>query len=66
VTHLPQVASLADNHFVVTKSQSEAATTVEIRPIHADREARLEEIARMLGDRKSASARAHATELLGG
>lgn len=65
VTHLPQVASLAHSHFVVTKSQGEASTTIAIHPIHDDREARLEEIARMLGDRKSASARAHATELLG-
>jgi len=64
VTHLPQVASLAQNHFVVTKSQDDASTTVAIAPIHGDREARLEELARMLGDRKSASARAHAEELL--
>lgn len=64
VTHLPQVASLAQNHLVVTKSQDEASTVVEIAPIHEDREARLNEIARMLGDRKSDSARAHAEELL--
>ena len=64
VTHLPQVASLAQNHFVVTKSQDDASTTVEIGPIHGDREARLGELARMLGDRNSASARAHAEELL--
>lgn len=66
VTHLPQVASLAHNHFLVTKSQSEDATTVSIGPIHGEREARLGEIARMLGDRSSASARAHAAELLEG
>jgi len=64
VTHLPQVASLANNHFVVTKSQDDASTTVEIGPIHGDRGARLDELARMLGDRNSASARAHAEELL--
>jgi DNA repair protein RecN (Recombination protein N) len=64
VTHLPQVASLARNHFVVTKSQDENSTTVDIGPIHQSREARLEELARMLGDRNSASARAHAEELL--
>lgn len=66
VTHLPQVASLAHNHFLVAKSQSEDATTVSIGPIHGEREARLGEIARMLGDRSSASARAHAAELLEG
>lgn len=65
VTHLPQVASLAHNHYVVTKSQSEDSTAVEIAPLGESREARLEELARMLGDRKSASARAHAEELLG-
>jgi DNA repair protein RecN (Recombination protein N) len=64
VTHLPQVASLARNHFVVTKSQDENSTTVDIGPIHQSRKARLEELARMLGDRNSASARAHAEELL--
>lgn len=65
VTHLPQVASLAHNHFVVTKSQDENSTAVTIAPLDESREARLEELARMLGDRKSASARAHAEELLG-
>jgi DNA repair protein RecN (Recombination protein N) len=65
VTHLPQVASLAHNHFVVTKSQDEDSTAVTIAPLDESREARLEELARMLGDRKSASARAHAEELLG-
>ncbi|MGC6423926.1 MAG: DNA repair protein RecN [Lentimonas sp.] len=64
VTHLPQVASLAKNHFVVTKSQDDGSTTVSIDPIHESRNARLEELARMLGDRKSASALAHAKELL--
>ncbi len=64
VTHLPQVASLAQNHFVVTKSQDDDSTTVSIGPIHHCRKTRLEELARMLGDRKSASALAHAEELL--
>ena len=65
VTHLPQVASLAHNHYVVTKSQDEDSTAVNIAPLGNSRSARLEELARMLGDRKSASARAHAEELLG-
>jgi DNA repair protein RecN (Recombination protein N) len=64
VTHLPQVASLAQNHFVVTKSQDDHSTTVSIGPIHENRESRLSELARMLGDRHSSSARAHAEELL--
>jgi DNA repair protein RecN (Recombination protein N) len=64
VTHLPQVASLAQNHFVVTKSQDDDSTTVSIGPIHQSRESRLSELSRMLGDRHSDSARAHAEELL--
>jgi len=64
VTHLPQVASLAQNHFVVTKSQDIDSTTVSIGPIHESRVSRLSELARMLGDRHSDSARAHAEELL--
>ena len=64
VTHLPQVASLAKNHFLVTKLQGDASTTVEMTPVHNDREKRLEELARMLGDRESSSALAHAKELL--
>ena len=65
VTHLPQVASLAQNHFVVEKTQDDDSTAIRIAPLDGSRSARLEELARMLGDRKSTSARAHAEELLG-
>ncbi len=65
VTHLPQVAAQGREHFEVVKSQTEDATTVTIRPVHDDPEARESELARMLGDRRSASARSHARELLG-
>ena len=65
VTHLPQVASLAHNHYVVTKSQDKDSTAVNIASLGDSRNDRLEELARMLGDRKSASARTHAEELLG-
>jgi DNA repair protein RecN (Recombination protein N) len=64
VTHLPQVAALAQQHFLVTKTQDTDSTAVEIAPIHDETETRLDEIARMLGDRKSDSARAHAAALL--
>ena len=66
VTHLPQVAGVAASHFVVRKSQTDKATFVEIGAVHSDREARLDELARMLGDRSSANARRHAEELLRG
>ncbi len=64
VTHLPQVASLAQNHFVVTKFQEDNSTSILIESIHKDGDKRLDELARMLGDRQSKSAKVHAKELL--
>ena len=64
VTHLPQVAAQAANHLVVTKDQSGDRASVSIEPIHTDRKVRVDELARMLGDRSAKSARAHAEELL--
>lgn len=64
VTHLPQVAAQAANHLVVTKDQSGERASVSIEPIHAERKVRVDELARMLGDRNAKSARAHAEELL--
>ncbi len=66
VTHLPQVAAQAANHFVVTKDQSGDRAAVEIEPIHGNRKVRVGELARMLGDRNAKSAVAHAEELLKG
>jgi DNA repair protein RecN (Recombination protein N) len=64
ITHLPQVAAVAKFHYVVEKDQSDKATAVTISSLDGDREARLEEFARMLGDRSSKSARKHAEALL--
>ena len=64
VTHLPQVASLGAQHFIVEKLQDDSETQVSITSIHDDQEQRLGEIARMLGDRNSQSALDHAKELL--
>ncbi|MCC5807911.1 MAG: DNA repair protein RecN [Opitutales bacterium] len=64
VTHLPQVAAAAVSHFVVQKAQTDDATAVAIRPLHPAPAHRLEEIARMLGDRSSKIARQHAKALL--
>ena len=66
VTHLPQVAALGHQHLVVTKEQDDRSTTVRIVPVQDQRETRLAELARMLGDRASKSALAHARELLAG
>jgi len=65
VTHLPQVAAQAAAHLVVTKDQTKDRTVVAIGPIHGARKARIQELARMLGDRNAKSALAHAEGLLG-
>ncbi len=64
VTHLPQVAAQGASHLVVEKDQSRDRAIVRISAIHERREARVAELARMLGDRNAKSARAHAAELL--
>ena len=63
VTHLAQVAALADTQVTVTK-QSDGETTVATARV-LDGEERIDEVARMLsGDADSSSARLHAAELL--
>jgi len=47
VTHLPQVAAFADQHFRVTKSEVDGRTLTELNRL--DDTARVEEMARMLG-----------------
>ncbi|MBK8090779.1 MAG: DNA repair protein RecN [Verrucomicrobiaceae bacterium] len=61
ITHFPQVASLAGSQFVVTKEIKGGQTRSQIHEITGD--ARLEELARMLGG-SAASAREHAKSLL--
>jgi len=64
VTHLPQVAAKANEHFSVAKVQHADRTTSLIE--HLDRNRRIEEIARMLGGKEiTATTRKHARELLG-
>jgi DNA repair protein RecN (Recombination protein N) len=62
VTHLAQVAACADRQVRVHKFSEDAGTRVETSVL-AD-EARIDEIARMLGGRLSEQSRAHASELL--
>ncbi|GAB3193678.1 DNA repair protein RecN [Nesterenkonia suensis] len=69
VTHLPQVAAWAQHHIRVYKSSVEEDSTAggftasDVRAL--DEEERISELARMLaGQEDSASARAHAQELL--
>ena len=64
ITHLPQIAALADAHFVVDKSEARGRTHAKIRRL-APAE-RVDEIARMIGGIKVGdAARRAAEELLG-
>jgi DNA repair protein RecN (Recombination protein N) len=64
VTHLPQVAARAGRHLVVEKHHAARATSVALREVHGDAAARVDELARMLGDRSAKSAQQHARTLL--
>jgi DNA repair protein RecN (Recombination protein N) len=63
ITHFPQVASLAQSHFVVTKEISGNTTRSQIQEVSDEQ--RVDELARMLGG-SAASARVHALSLLKG
>jgi len=63
VTHLPQVASCADHHLLVSKASSKEGVSSSVTPISGEQ--RVTEIARMLGGEKlSATTMAHAREML--
>ena len=47
ITHLPQIAAMADQHFEIRKSASDGRTATSIRAL--DREAMVDELARLLG-----------------
>jgi DNA repair protein RecN (Recombination protein N) len=64
VTHLAQVAACADGHFLVSKGSAQGRTVTDVQPVAG--EARVSEIARMLGgERLAGTSRAHAQALLG-
>jgi len=64
VTHLAQVAACADGHFLVSKASAQGSTVADVQPVTG--EARVSEIARMLGgERLAGTSRAHAQALLG-
>ncbi|MFZ1624568.1 MAG: DNA repair protein RecN [Gammaproteobacteria bacterium] len=63
VTHLPQVAAQASQHFTVRKDVARGKTSTSVQKLDAP--ARVEEIARMLGGLNiTAQTRAHAQEML--
>jgi DNA repair protein RecN (Recombination protein N) len=64
VTHLPQVAAQAHAHLKVQKQARDGQTFTQIQSLAAD--ARVDEIARMLGGTEiTSTTRAHAAEMLG-
>jgi DNA repair protein RecN (Recombination protein N) len=63
VTHLPQIATFADHHFVIDKKESGGRTRTTIRPVSG--EERTEEVARMLsGARLTDTSRKHAEQMI--
>ena len=63
ITHLPQVAACGEHHWQVAKRSDGEQTVSEIKVL--DTEARIEELARMLGGEKiTATTRQHAAEML--
>ena len=63
VTHVPALATWADYHFVLEKSERRGATTINVREVETDEE-RVAEIARMLSGESHATALKHAREML--
>ena len=53
VTHLPQIAAMADTHFLISKAEKDGRTYTSVTPL--DLEGRKEEIARLIGGAKITS-----------
>ncbi len=63
VTHLAQVAACGDQHLIVTKAlQAGGRTASDVQPVVS--EARVAEVARMLGGERLATSLAHAQQLI--
>jgi DNA repair protein RecN (Recombination protein N) len=63
ITHLPQIAGMADAHFFVSKAREGGRTRTDVRSL--DERARVEEVSRMLaGDKVTDKTRAAAKELI--
>jgi DNA repair protein RecN (Recombination protein N) len=63
VTHLPQIATFGDHHFVIEKKESGGGTRTSIRRVTG--EERTEEVARMLsGAKLTQTSRKHAEQMI--
>ncbi|MBQ2944098.1 MAG: DNA repair protein RecN [Ruminococcus sp.] len=47
VTHLPQIAALADSHFLISKNEKDGRTFTQVTPLSYD--GRVQELARIIG-----------------
>jgi DNA repair protein RecN (Recombination protein N) len=63
VTHLPQIASFADQHYVIEKRENSGRTKTTVRMVTG--EDRTEEVARMLsGAKLTETSRKHAEQMI--
>ncbi len=63
VTHLPQIATFADHHFLIEKKTSSGRTKTTVRKITG--EERTEEVARMIsGAKLTETSRKHAEQMI--
>jgi DNA repair protein RecN (Recombination protein N) len=63
VTHLPQIATFADHHYVIEKHETAGRTKTAVRRIEGDE--RTEEVARMLsGAKLTETSRKHAEQMI--
>ena len=63
ITHLPQIASFADHHYLIEKKEVSGRTKTTVRPL--DLEDRTEEVARMLsGAKLTETSLKHAEQML--
>jgi DNA repair protein RecN (Recombination protein N) len=65
VTHLPQIAAFADQHFLIDKRESEGRMKIQVRLL--DDRARMHEVARMVsGARVTETSLQHAAQMIAG
>lgn len=64
ITHLPQIAALADHHLAIAKEVRSGRTVTSARALGADE--RVTEVARMLGAAGSAESESYARRLIAG
>ncbi|MGA3069867.1 MAG: DNA repair protein RecN, partial [Terracidiphilus sp.] len=65
VTHLPQIAAFADQHFLIDKREADGRTKMQVRLL--DDRARMHEVARMVsGAKVTETSLQHAAQMIAG